>query len=97
MWGIWTKKLKHNSAWNNFSYLHYIVLFLAVVNIFVKVRASPYPLDYLPFLDCSNGVFKIVFKRLITASTVCLTRKMIGENDKYDNESFRYQNKKLNN
>ena len=43
MWGIWTKKLKHNSAWNNFSYLHYFVLFLAVVNIIVKVSPKEKP------------------------------------------------------
>jgi len=37
MWGIWTKTLKHNSAWNNFGFLHYFVLFLAFVNIIIKV------------------------------------------------------------
>ncbi len=38
MWAIWTKKLKHNSAWNNFSYLHYFTLILAVINIILKVK-----------------------------------------------------------
>jgi len=37
MWGIWTKTLKNNSAWNNFSFLHHFVLLLAIVNIIVKV------------------------------------------------------------
>ena len=38
MWGIWTKKLKHNEAWNTFSTLHYFVLLLALLNVAVKVK-----------------------------------------------------------
>ncbi len=43
IWGIWTQDLPDNDAWNSFLYLHYMVLFLSVLNVFVKVaQDQPY-------------------------------------------------------
>merc|ERR1711924_168811 len=34
---VWTKKLPHDSAWNNFRWLHYTILLLGVANLIIKI------------------------------------------------------------